>query len=74
MNAFECLSYMSYMYTRKHHKEDSSVRGSNPDGKIPFPLMTKGDRFIICKGHRHDSRGSNGHIDAKVRGMVPGGA
>jgi hypothetical protein len=24
MNAFECLSYMSYMYTRKHHKEDSS--------------------------------------------------
>jgi hypothetical protein len=20
------------------------------DGKIPFPLMTKGERFIICKG------------------------
>jgi hypothetical protein len=40
MNAFECLSYMSYIYTRKHHKEDSSgwkisfmkssVRGSIP--------------------------------------------
>jgi hypothetical protein len=38
MNDFECLSYMSYIYTRKHHKEDnlgreisfskSSVRGS----------------------------------------------
>jgi hypothetical protein len=23
MNAFECLSYMSYIYTRKHHKEDN---------------------------------------------------
>jgi hypothetical protein len=23
MNDFECLSYMSYIYTRKHHKEDS---------------------------------------------------
>jgi hypothetical protein len=24
---FECYSYMSYIYTRKHHKEDSSVWG-----------------------------------------------
>ena len=24
MNAFEFLSYMSYIYTRKHHKEDNS--------------------------------------------------
>jgi len=24
MNDFECLSYMSYIYTGKHNKEDSS--------------------------------------------------
>jgi hypothetical protein len=23
--------------------------GETPDGKIPFPLMTKGERFIRCK-------------------------
>jgi hypothetical protein len=23
--------------------------GATPDGKIPFPLMTKGERFIRCK-------------------------
>jgi hypothetical protein len=23
--------------------------GTTPDGNIPFPLMTKGGRFIICK-------------------------
>jgi hypothetical protein len=62
------------MYMRKHHKEDSSVRGSSPDGKIPFPLMTKGERFIRCRGQRHGSRGRNGHRDAEDRGMVPGGA
>jgi hypothetical protein len=26
---FECYSYMSYIYMRKHHKEDSSVWGSS---------------------------------------------
>jgi hypothetical protein len=25
---------------------------------IPFPLMTKGERFIICRGQRHGFRGS----------------
>jgi hypothetical protein len=64
---------------RKHHKEDnsgweisfrkSSVRGSipkePPDGKIPFPLMTKGERFIRCKGKC---------LEKEHRGMVPGGA
>jgi hypothetical protein len=40
MNSFEFLSYISYIYTRKHHKEDNldwgssfrknSVRGRNP--------------------------------------------
>jgi hypothetical protein len=41
--------------------------GVAPDGNIPLPLMTKGERFIRCKGkclekeHRHGSRGSDGH-------------
>jgi hypothetical protein len=48
--------------------------GATPDGKIPFPLMKKGEIFIICIGQRHDSRGRNGHKDAEDRGMVPEGA
>jgi hypothetical protein len=24
--------------------------GESPDGKIHFPLISKGERFIICKG------------------------
>jgi hypothetical protein len=55
-------------------RSDESVRGSNLNGKIPFPLMTKGERFIRCRGQRHGSRGSVGHIDAEDKGMVPGGA
>jgi hypothetical protein len=34
------------------------------DGKIPFPLMTKGERFIRCKGKAW----------RKSTDMVPGGA
>jgi hypothetical protein len=48
--------------------------GATPDGKIPLPLMTKGERFIRCRGQRHGSRGRNGHRDAEDRGMFPGGA
>jgi hypothetical protein len=70
MNSFECLSYMSYMYTRKHHKEDSSVRGATLDGKIPLPLMTKGERFIRCKGQRHGSRGSMSDITSVLHDMI----
>jgi hypothetical protein len=62
------------MYTRKLHKEDISVRGESPNGKIPLPLMTKGERFIRCRGQRHGSRGSNGHRDAEENDMFPGGA
>jgi hypothetical protein len=55
MNSFECLSYMSYIYMSKHHKEDSSgwgssfrkssIRGSNPEessvrGRIPQREVT----------------------------------
>jgi hypothetical protein len=39
--------------------------GATPDGKIPFPLMTKGERFIRCKGKC---------LEKEHRGMVPGGA
>ena len=48
--------------------------GVATDGKILFPLMTKGERFIKYRGQRHDSKGRNGHRDAEDRGMVPGGS
>jgi hypothetical protein len=44
------------MYTRKHHKRTVQSGGATPDGKIPFPLMTKGERLS----------------DAEDRGMVQG--
>jgi hypothetical protein len=37
---------------RKHHKRKVQSGGATPDGKIPFPLMTKGERFIRCRGQR----------------------
>jgi hypothetical protein len=37
---------------RNHHKRIVQSGGATPDGNIPFPLMTKGERFIICRGHR----------------------
>jgi hypothetical protein len=39
--------------------------GAALDGKIPFPLMTKGERFIRCKGK---------FLEKEHIGMVPGGA
>jgi hypothetical protein len=45
------------MYTRKHHKRTVQSGGAAPDGKIPLPLMIKGERFIRCRGQRHGSRG-----------------
>jgi hypothetical protein len=35
---------------RKHHKRTVQSGGATPDGKIPLPLMTKGERFIKCRG------------------------
>ena len=46
------------MYIRKHHRRKDQLGGAAPDGEIPFPLMTKGERFIRCRGQRHGSRGS----------------
>jgi hypothetical protein len=40
------------MYTRKHHKRKVQSGGAVPDGKIYLPLMTKGERFIRCRGQR----------------------
>jgi hypothetical protein len=34
------------MYMRKHHKEDSSVRGSNPVWKYTFSIDDKGGRDL----------------------------
>ena len=48
--------------------------GETPDGKIPFPLMIKGEIFIRCRRQRNGPMGSNGHIDEEDIGMVPGGA
>jgi hypothetical protein len=60
---FECYSYVYYIYTRKRHQEDNSVwessirgnkprdssfMGRSPDGKVPLPLMSKGERSFIC--------------------------
>jgi hypothetical protein len=45
------------MYTKKHHKKTVQSGEEAPDGKIPLPLMTKGERFIRCRGQRHGSRG-----------------
>jgi hypothetical protein len=38
--------------------------GATPDGKIHFPLMKKGERFIICKGKC---------LEKENKGIVPGG-
>jgi hypothetical protein len=47
MNAFEFLSYMSHIYTRKHHKEDNSAqeinfRKSSFKGSIPKDILVRG--------------------------------
>jgi hypothetical protein len=39
--------------------------GAALGGKIPLPLMTKGERFIICKGKC---------LEKENEGMVPRGA
>ena len=44
--------------TRKHHKRTVQLGGVDPDGNIPLPLMTKGERFIRYRGQRHGSKGS----------------
>jgi hypothetical protein len=43
---------MPYIYTRKHHKRTVQSGGETPYGKIPLPLMKKGEIFLICRGQR----------------------
>jgi hypothetical protein len=62
------------MYMRKHHKRTVQSGGAALDGKIPLPLMTKGERFIRCRGQRGMVPGGEDLSDAEDRGMVPGGA
>ena len=61
---------MSYMYTRKHHKRIVQSRGEAPDGKIPLPLMTMGESFIMCRGQRHGSRGSMSDMTLVLHEMI----
>jgi hypothetical protein len=35
--------------------KDNLIRGRNPDGKLPFPLMSKGGRFIRFMDRELDS-------------------
>jgi hypothetical protein len=47
MNAFECLSYMYYIYTRKNHKEENlgwkiSLKKSLVSGSIPKDILVRG--------------------------------
>jgi hypothetical protein len=60
---------MSYMYMRKHHNKTVQSGGATPDGKIPLPLMKKGEIFIRCRGQRH---GSKGRIFIRCRGKRHG--
>jgi hypothetical protein len=62
------------MYTRNHHKRTVQLGGEAPNGKVPLPLMTKGEIFIRCRGQRHGSKGNKYLSDAEDKGMVPGGA
>jgi hypothetical protein len=57
------------MYTRKHHKKTVHSGGATLDGKIPFPLMKKGERFIRRRGQR---KGSRGRIFIRCRGQRHG--
>jgi hypothetical protein len=62
------------MYTRKHHKEDSSVRGSSPEWKDTFAIDDKGGEIHQMQRTEAWFRGRNGHRDVEDRGMFPGGA
>jgi hypothetical protein len=69
---FECLSYRSYIYTRKHQKRTVQSGGETSNGKIHLPLMTKGERFIKCRDRGMVPREAD-LSDTKDRGMVQGG-
>jgi hypothetical protein len=62
MNAFECLSYMSEIYTMEHHKEDSlgwgvSFRKSSVKGSIPKDNSLRGSNPIWKDTFAIDDKG-----------------
>jgi hypothetical protein len=64
VNGFDSLSYMSYIYMRKHHKEEilvwgSSFRRSLVRGSSPKDSLVRGSSLdeklpfpMMCKGER----------------------
>jgi hypothetical protein len=74
------------MYMRKHHKEDSSVRGSNPRWKDTFSIDDKGGEIHQmqrteawfqgekwsqrCRGQRHVSRGSMSDMTSVLHDII----
>jgi hypothetical protein len=76
---FECYSYMSYIYMRKHHKEESSVwesnfRKSSFKGSIhkdkEFRRSSRDEKLplpLISKGERFIR-----FLEREHRGMFPG--
>jgi hypothetical protein len=64
MNDFECLSYMSYIYTRKHHKEDNlgqeiSFRKISVRGSIPKDSSVRGNNPIWKDTFSIDDKGGD---------------
>jgi hypothetical protein len=51
-------------------KRTVQLGGEAPNGKIHFPLITKGERFIRCRGQRHCSRGSMSDITSVLHDMI----
>jgi hypothetical protein len=54
------------MYTRKHHKEDNSVRGSSPGWKDTFAIDDKG-------GESHQMQRTKAYRDSEMhKTLTPG--
>ena len=64
MNSFLILIFYVLYVHEEAPQEDSLSGGAALDGKIPFPLMTKAERFIRCRAQRHGCRGSDGHRES----------
>ena len=74
------------MYTRKHHKEDSSFRGSSPEWKDTFAIDDKGRKIHQmqmteawfqgeqwsqrCRAKRHGSRGRMSDMTSVLHEMI----
>jgi hypothetical protein len=83
---FECLSYMSYMYMRKHHKR-TVCQGEQPRMERYLAIDDKGGEIYQMqrteawfRGKLSDAEdkgmvlGGADLLDAEDKGIVPGGA